>query len=221
MAETDELRVLTATTAPYQIIYQDDVLLVVDKPAKLLTVPGRHPLNRDCLISRVQREFITAAVVHRLDYDTSGLVLLPLTKRALSVLSKQFQERSITKTYTAIVDGVPEPRQGKIDLPITADPDNRPKYKICQTTGKASLTEYEVLQQAEGRSRVKLHPVTGRSHQLRLHLQAIGHPILGDTLYAPDEVATASERLLLHASEITFLHPLTQKVMTLQSVPDF
>ena len=185
---------------------------MVDKPAMLLTVPGRHPANFDCLISRVQQQFPTAQVVHRLDYDTSGLVLLPLHKKALSDLSKQFQARTIEKHYQALVGGELLPTEnGSIDLPIAADAERRPLYKICQQNGKASLTHYQRLQYDanEDLSRVLLKPVTGRSHQLRLHMASIGHAISGDTLYASTELARRHDRLCLHAAWIRLLQPRT------------
>ena len=213
--DTTELAVLPATTDPYDVVYADDVLLVVNKPAHLLTVPGRHPQNQDCLISRVQREFPTAAVVHRLDYDTSGLVILPLTKRVLSDISKQFQARTVNKHYVAEVSGKLAKQAGEINLPLAPDTANRPLYKVCQQQGKASLTRYTVLSFDSERncSRVKLEPVTGRSHQLRVHMTALGHPMLGDTLYAPEAVAKQSTRLHLHAEYIDFVHPLAGKVL--------
>ena len=219
----DELTVLTATTQAWQLLYQDEDLLVVDKPAMLLTVPGRHPANFDCLISRVQQQFPSAQVVHRLDYDTSGLVLLPLNKKALSELSKQFQARSIEKHYQALVGGELFPKTGSIDLPIAADAERRPLYKICQQSGKASLTDYRTLSFDQGlqQSRLLLSPVTGRSHQLRLHLSAIGHAILGDSLYAPKEVAAKAERLCLHAAFIEFNHPVTGERMQFSAAPEF
>ena len=222
MAEITELAVLPATDQPFDILYQDEQLLVVSKPAKLLTVPGRHPANKDCLISRVQREWPGATVVHRLDYDTSGIVLLPLTKRALSELSKQFQARTINKQYQAVVAGLLANEQGEINLPIAADPANRPLYKIC-SSGKPSQTYYQVLKRDDARqqSRVLLTPVTGRSHQLRLHMQAIGHPILGDTLYGNQAVITKAERLLLHACSISFKHPLTAEQIDLSYPAEF
>ena len=212
---TAELAILPATTEPYDVVYADDVVLVVNKPAQLLTVPGRHPQNQDCLISRVQREFPTAAVVHRLDYDTSGLVILPLTKRVLSDISKQFQARTVSKHYIAEVSGKLAKQSGEINLPLAPDTANRPLYKVCQQQGKASLTRYTVLSFDAVRncSRVKLEPVTGRSHQLRVHMTALGHPMLGDTLYAPEAVAKQSTRLHLHAAYINFVHPLGGKTL--------
>lgn len=221
-AALDNLAILPASDQAYQIHYQDDVLLIVSKPSHLLTVPGRHPQNRDCLISRVQREFPSAQVVHRLDYDTSGLVVLPLTKKALSDISKQFQARTVHKEYQAVVAGE-LPLTGEIALPIAADSDNRPLYKICQQTGKASLTHYKRLDFdiETGYSRVLLQPVTGRSHQLRLHLAAIGHPIVGDKLYASVTVAQAASRLMLHAWYISLLHPLSGKTLKVELPPPF
>ncbi len=219
----DQLAILTPTAQPWQLLYQDEQLLVVNKPAKLLTVPGRHPANFDCLISRVQAEFPQAQVVHRLDYDTSGLVILPLTKAALSHISKQFQARTVDKQYQALVSGIVTPANGSINLPIAADADNRPLYKICQQTGKASLTHYQTLNldEKQAQSRLLLSPVTGRSHQLRLHLCSIGHAILGDTLYATPEVAALAERLCLHAAFIEFVHPVTLKTMQFSAAPEF
>lgn len=207
----DELTVLAATTEPWQLLYQDQHLLVVNKPAMLLTVPGRHPANFDCLISRVQQQFPTAQVVHRLDYDTSGIVLLPLHKKALSELSKQFQARTVEKHYQALVGGHLAVKIGSIDLPIAPDLANRPLYKICQQSGKASLTHYQTLEvdTQQDLTRVLLQPVTGRSHQLRLHLASIGHAISGDTLYADARLAQRHPRLCLHACWIRFNHPET------------
>ncbi|MDX1678029.1 pseudouridine synthase [Arsukibacterium sp.] len=222
MAELSELTVLPATEQPFNLLYEDEQLLVVSKPAKLLTVPGRHPANKDCLISRVQREWPAASVVHRLDYDTSGIVLLPLTKRALSELSKQFQARSISKQYQAVVAGLPAKGQGEINLPIAADPANRPLYKICDS-GKPSQSYFQVLayDTVSQQSRLLLTPVTGRSHQLRLHTRAIGHPILGDTLYGTPDSIAGSERLLLHACHIKFSHPVSKALISLNDPPEF
>ncbi|RVT45381.1 RluA family pseudouridine synthase [Rheinheimera sediminis] len=218
----NDLAVLPATKQAWTLVYQDEHLLVVNKPAHLLTVPGRHPQNQDCLISRVQLEFPSASVVHRLDYDTSGLLVLPLSKKALSTISKEFQSRGTKKIYQAVVSGVPDPSEGTVDKPIAADPDNRPLYKISPE-GKASVTHYKVLkllpqQQA---SLVQLEPVTGRSHQLRLHMQSIGHAILGDPFYATQAQQQQSNRLLLHAAVLEFTHPQSGLLMSFSAEPDF
>ncbi|MBU2068811.1 MAG: RluA family pseudouridine synthase [Gammaproteobacteria bacterium] len=220
---TEELAILPATSEPYQIVYEDDVLLVVNKPAQLLTVPGRHPQNQDCLIRRVQREFPFAEVVHRLDYDTSGLLILPLTKRVLSDISKQFQARSVQKHYIAVVEGKLAQAKGVIDLPLAADEQKRPLYKVCPQQGKPSETRYRLLSYntAANHSRVQLEPVTGRSHQLRVHMLALGHPMLGDSLYAPEAIAAKSPRLMLHAEYIRFVHPLSRAVIEFSAPAPF
>lgn len=222
MTDVTELAILTATTELWQLVAEDKDLLVVVKPAKLLTVPGRHPANRDCLVSRVQAEFPTAQVVHRLDYDTSGLVLLPLNKRALSDLSKQFQARTVKKHYQALVSGEIA-LHGEVDLPIAPDPEHRPLYKICPTSGKASRTLFQRLcyDPVLNVSRVLLEPVTGRSHQLRLHLASLGHPILGDEFYAPEAVRTLSSRLCLHACRIQFRQPGTMQWREFEVAAEF
>jgi tRNA pseudouridine32 synthase/23S rRNA pseudouridine746 synthase len=221
MTDINDLAQLTATNEAWQLCYADEYLLVVNKPAHLLTVPGRHPSNFDCLISRVQAEYPIAQVVHRLDYDTSGLVILPLSKAALSHISKQFQARTISKFYEALVFG-DIAMQGSIDGAIAADLENRPLYKIA-ADGKPSLTHFQRLELSADakQSRVLLEPVTGRSHQLRLHLASIGHAILGDTLYANKTVSSASPRLCLHAREIQFTHPVTGKTLTVKAPAPF
>jgi tRNA pseudouridine32 synthase / 23S rRNA pseudouridine746 synthase len=212
---TEDLAILPATTEPFELVYADDVLLVVNKPARLLTVPGRHPANQDCLIRRVQREFPFAEVVHRLDYDTSGLVILPLTKRVLSDVSKQFQARTVEKQYIAVVAGKLAKAKGVIELPIAADTEQRPLYKVCADSGKPSVTHYKLLSfdSAANSSRVQLEPLTGRSHQLRVHMLALGHAMLGDMLYAPADIAAKSPRLQLHAETIRFVHPLSGQTL--------
>lgn len=223
MTDFEQMAILPATTAPWQLVYHDEHLLVVDKPAMLLTVPGRHPANHDCLISRVQREFPSASVVHRLDYDTSGLVILPLSKKALSAISVQFQQRQVEKTYHALVAGQPAPSQGSIDLPLVADEARRPLSKVCMAQGKPSLTWYETLSyDAETDvARMALQPKTGRSHQLRLHMQAIGHPMLGDPFYAPAPIAAKAKRLCLHAAKVRFIHPATGDWLVLEAPTPF
>ena len=218
----DELAVLTPTTDAWQLLYQDEQLLVVNKPARLLTVPGRHPANRDCLLSRVQQEFPTASIVHRLDYDTSGLLVLPLTKKALSAISIQFQQRQTKKLYQAVVAGELSQSSGQVNAALAPDPEHRPLYKV-DPNGKASQTNYRLLQTLPEHqaSLVELEPVTGRSHQLRLHMKALGHAILGDPFYADPESKQQASRLMLHAWSLSFTHPLTGKMLGFQAEPDF
>ena len=222
MTGLTDLAVLPATTERWQLLYQDEDLVIVNKPTRLLTVPGRHPANRDCLISRVQSEFPGAQVVHRLDYDTSGIVLMPLHKKALSELSKQFQARTVSKQYQALVAGEIS-AEGDIDLPIAADPTRRPLYKICAEQGKASFTHFQRLNFSSDSqiSRVLLEPLTGRSHQLRLHLASVGHPILGDEFYAPPAIQQQAKRLCLHACFIGFHHPRSGQWLEFSQPPAF
>jgi tRNA pseudouridine32 synthase/23S rRNA pseudouridine746 synthase len=219
-ASVDDLFILPACNEDLQILMRDKDFLLVNKPTRLLSVPGRHPQNRDSVISRLQADYPGATIVHRLDFDTSGVMVVPLTKAALSHISKQFQARSVSKHYTAVVAGLIAQDEGLIDLPIAAG--EGPKYKICLQTGKPSVTEYTVLSRdtQAGTTRVWLHPITGRSHQLRLHLQAIGHPILGCEFYG-GEHANAAERLLLHATDLGFVHPSTGEVVFVEVAPGF
>jgi tRNA pseudouridine32 synthase/23S rRNA pseudouridine746 synthase len=206
-----------------EILYQDEHLLLVNKPEFLLSVPGRLKENKDCLISRLQQRWPDASIVHRLDLDTSGIMVVPLTRACHSHISRQFQERKVEKTYIAEVDGLVADDEGQIDLPITPDWQNRPRQKICAERGKASLTRYEVIQRFEqdNRTRLLLKPLTGRSHQLRIHLREIGHPILGCDLYAPPDVLARSKRLLLHATSLCFQHPETGERLEGHCEPEF
>ena len=221
--DPEALFILPPCDEQLTLLYQDEHLLLINKPHRLLSVPGRHPLNRDSVIARLQRDFPDASIVHRLDFDTSGIMVIPLNKASLSNISRQFQARQVNKTYVAVVDGLLETEQGTIDLPIAADQDNRPKYKICRQTGKPSVTEYRVLSHdpIANTTRVELHPVTGRSHQLRLHLQAIGHPIVGCEFYATEEALAKAPRLLLHATDIVFSHPVSGELVNGHSEPAF
>jgi len=192
------------------VLHLDEALIALDKPAGLLAVPGRGPANADCLAARVQAIHPEALVVHRLDMATSGLLLMargPAMQRALSIA---FAQRQVHKTYEAVVQGRPAEAAGDISLPLIADWPNRPRQKVDWAMGKPSLTCWRLLAHdpARNRSRLALTPVTGRSHQLRVHLMAIGHAILGDELYAPPETATAAPRLLLHACRLQLPHPL-------------
>ena len=204
-----------------RILYEDDHLLLVRKPDLLLSIPGRHPLNRDCLITRLQVKYPSATIVHRLDLDTSGIMVIPLNKSTHAHISRQFQRREVQKTYHALVFGRVEKDEGEIDLPIAPDWANRPRQKICAASGKPALTRYRVLERFTDRTRLLLSPVTGRSHQLRIHLRELGHPILGCDMYAHEEALGMAPRLMLHASTLSFAHPATGKWLEGESPPDF
>ena len=173
-------------------------------------MPGRGADKQDCAAARVQARFPDARTVHRLDMATSGLLLMARGDAALRAIGSAFAERAVGKRYIAIVDGLPQPAAGSIDFPLAADWPNRPRQRVDQGRGKPSLTRYRVLSHdaARGQSRLELEPLTGRSHQLRVHLLAIGHPIVGDALYAPPEVAARSPRLLLHATALRLAHQI-------------
>ena len=204
------------------LIYVDDDLLVVNKPAGLLSVPGRGVGMDDCLISRVQAIYPDALIVHRLDMATSGLLVLARGSEMHRNLSLQFQNRQVKKRYLAVVAGLLSEASGEIDLPLICDWPNRPKQKVDFEIGKHSLTRYRLLNidVDEMSSRVELEPITGRSHQLRVHMAAQGHPILGDELYA-GEAAARSPRLLLHATDLGFFHPSTVAWLDFNAAPDF
>ena len=203
------------------ILHEDEDLLLVRKPDLLLSIPGRHPLNKDCLITRLQQRWPTASIVHRLDLDTSGIMVIPLNKPTHAHISRQFQERRVEKTYHAIVYGQVEDDEGEIELPIACDWANRPLQKICQENGKHALTRYRVLERQEDRSRLLLMPVTGRSHQLRIHLRELGHPILGCDMYAHEAALAMAPRLMLHATTLGFEHPGTGEWFEGECPPDF
>ena len=180
----NEIYIVPPCDRPVDILYEDDHLLFVHKPHLLLSIPGRNPANRDCVISRIRGDYPAASMVHRLDLDTSGVMVIPLTREAHSHLGRQFQERRVKKAYHAVVHGSVENDSGEIDLPIAPDWSKRPLQKICPERGKAALTRYRVLKRGVDRTRLLLEPTTGRSHQLRIHLAESGHPILGCDLYA-------------------------------------
>lgn len=203
---------------PVEIVFADEHILIVSKPAGLLSVPGRFV--KDCVLNRLLFDYPDARVVHRLDLDTSGLLIFARSQLATSDLNRQFRDRLIDKTYVAVVQGLVEQTTGEIDLPIAPDPDNRPKQLISEA-GKAALTRYKVIARDIEDSRVELYPVTGRSHQLRIHLATIGHPILGCDMYANETAFAASDRLLLHAAELRFTHPETGEAIEFQSQPPF
>jgi len=219
-ADIDQLFVLPPCEGEIEILREEQDFLLINKPTRLLSVPGRHPQNRDSVISRMEADYPGCSIVHRLDFDTSGVMVIPRNKPALSHISKQFQARTVSKHYTAVVAGLMAQDEGVIDLPIASD--DGPRYKICQETGKPSVTEYRVIGRDEQArtTRVFLHPITGRSHQLRLHLQAIGHPILGCEFYG-GEFAKAADRLLLHATDLRFVHPVSGENVFVESSPSF
>lgn len=190
------------------VLYADDYLIVADKPSGLLSVPGRGPERADCLVARVQREYPDALAVHRLDMSTSGLLLLARGPEIHRELSKYFRERAVDKEYVAVVAGLLADDCGEVALPLIVDWPNRPRQKVDFEIGKPSLTRYRVIARdpATQTTRVALEPVTGRSHQLRVHMASLGHSILGDELYGDEHSAP---RLLLHAAELAFVHPST------------
>ncbi len=190
-----------------EIVRADAQFLLVNKPAGLLSVPGKHPLNRDCLISRLQVNYPEARIVHRLDLSTSGIMVVALGADSHRALSKQFEQRSTDKAYTAVVAGQVERDAGSIELPLICDWPNRPRQKVDAEHGKYALTHYQVLARGEDCTRLLLKPVTGRSHQLRVHTAAIGHPILGCEFYADAATFQRAERLLLHATTLSIDHP--------------
>lgn len=191
---------------PLDVLHEDHELLVVNKPEGLLSVPGKGPSLADCLLTRVQEAFPTALLVHRLDRDTSGIMVFGLTAHAQRHLGRQFEKRQMRKSYLARVAGTLTPRQGEVDLPLAVDWPNRPRQKVCHDTGRAALTTWRVQRYEDAETRVHLMPRTGRSHQLRVHMLALGHPILGDPLYAPETVH-AHRRMMLHAEELRLRHP--------------
>ncbi len=207
-------------------------MLVLVKPAGLLAVPGRGEDKQDCLSRRVQAQWPDALVVHRLDMATSGLVVMARGLDAQRALSRAFELRQVFKRYVAVVAGPltnPQPDNGwnTIDLPLAVDWINRPRSKVCQTSGKPSLTRWRLAEPtcpAHNQSahtgngtRVELEPLTGRTHQLRVHLQALGHPILGDALYASPAQQALASRLLLHAETLALLHPLSAETLRFHS----
>lgn len=208
-------------TKDVTLVFADDDVLVLEKPEGLLSVPGRFV--KDCVQHRISVDYPAARLVHRLDLDTSGLMVFALNKASLSHLAKQFRGRRIGKSYIAVVFGLVSKDTGIIDKPISRDWQHRPRQIIAPFHGKRALTRFEVTaRDNEGhRSRLLLTPETGRPHQLRLHLASIGHPVLGCDLYAHAEALNMSDRLLLHASRLAFSHPHTGEPMDFESDPEF
>jgi len=201
------------------ILYQDDELLVLDKPSGLLSVPGRGSDRQDCLTLRVQAAYPEAINVHRLDMETSGLMVMARSKSAHRQLSRLFQAREVHKHYVAVVDGRVEQRAGEIDFPLIADWPNRPRQKVDYENGKPSRTRFSVMHHdaRKNTTRLDLAPETGRTHQLRVHLKTLGHAILGDRLYAGKVVQEKADRLLLHATSLSFMHPVSGECLCFMS----
>lgn len=205
------------------ILHLDTRLIVLDKPSGLLSVPGIGPEKQDCLAKRVQAAYPDARIVHRLDRDTSGVILMARDAEAHRELSRQFHDREVRKTYLAVAAGHIESDHGSINLPMRKDMEASPTpmQVIDHVQGRAAITHYQVLDRftvdGSPRTRLELKPITGRSHQLRLHLLSIGHPILGDDLYAPPDVLAMADRLMLHATSLSIVHPSNAAPMTFES----
>lgn len=191
---------------PLEILYDDHEIVIVAKPAGLLSVPGKGAELADCLLARLARVFPQVLLVHRLDRDTSGVMVFALTPHAQRHLGLQFEKRQIRKVYVARVWGRMQEDTGTIDLPLIVDWPNRPRQMVCHDTGKAALTDYKVMRRGQSETRVRLMPKTGRSHQLRVHMLALGHPILGDPFYATGPARDAP-RLMLHSEALKLRHP--------------
>jgi tRNA pseudouridine32 synthase/23S rRNA pseudouridine746 synthase len=205
---------------PYlEIVFQDDDIVIFNKPSGLLSVPGKE--HADCLQARAQTVFPTATIVHRLDMATSGLMVMALNKLAHRHISKQFELRETAKVYQAIVFDILQQDSGVIDLPLICDWPNRPKQMVDHEQGKKALTHWRVLERNANTTRVELKPVTGRSHQLRVHMLSIQHPIIGDTLYAHNQALDMADRLNLHAMFLSLRHPVTEQTLYFESKVPF
>ncbi len=203
------------------ILFHDADIIIVDKDADLLSVPGRGPEKLDSIFYRLTLQFDEVHIVHRLDMATSGIMVFARHKEALRHLQQQFQHRQTDKSYQAIISGRLTPKQGAINLPMRCDWPNRPRQMVCYEFGKKSLTRWRVMEYCEGNTRVELIPVTGRSHQLRIHCNALGHPIWGDNLYGTTTSQNATKHLCLHAQSLTFTHPSTGQRLTFTSPAPF
>jgi tRNA pseudouridine32 synthase/23S rRNA pseudouridine746 synthase len=203
------------------ILFEDDELIVVNKPTGLLSVPGRNADPLASLIGQVNLYCPQALIVHRLDMDTSGIMVLAKGKETHKKLSRQFQDRLTNKSYQAICSGIASQKNGSINLPMRCDWENRPLQRIDFRLGKHAKTNWEIISQQHNCFNILLHPITGRSHQLRLHMQQMGHPILGDNLYSDRIFTKKVNRLHLHSSKLSFTHPATQEMITIENTADF
>ncbi|MDB9741419.1 pseudouridine synthase [Akkermansiaceae bacterium] len=205
------------------ILWEDQDLMVIHKSAGMHSVQGSTVEKIDSVQFRVQLRYREAMMAHRLDRSTSGIIIAALNKPCLSGLHRQFEKRTVEKNYIAVVDGIMAEDTGEIELPICCDWPNRPRQMVCYETGKASMTRYRVLERniAENTTRVLLMPVTGRTHQLRVHMNELNHPILGCNFYKNEGSEGRASRLLLHASMIKFQHPMTGETLTIECPPEF
>lgn len=206
---------------PLDILHHDSALLIVNKPAGLLSVPGKDPGKEDCLIDRLRGVFPEVLLVHRLDCDTSGVMVFALTKAAQGNLGQQFEKRQTKKIYAARLAGQLEPKEGTVDLPLCVDWPNRPRQHVNHEQGKPAVTDWRVVKYEGDTTRVRLMPQTGRSHQLRVHMLALGHPILGDLIYAEGPARTDYPRMMLHAESLRLRHPETGKSITFSAPTPF
>lgn len=213
-------------TDPLKILYRDDDLLVLSKPSGILSVPGKPLEHRDCLETRAKIEMPNALLTHRLDLETSGVFMMALNKDAQVNINRQFEKRQTKKHYIARVWGHVEGDDGTIDLPLICDWENRPRQKICYEHGRNAQTDWEVVERGKlpcgnDFTRMLLKPITGRSHQLRVHMEELGHPILGEVFYAHDDAEHAADRLQLHAESLTIYHPNSGELVTFTDVAPF
>lgn len=210
-------------TLPWlDIVYHDNHIMVVNKPSGLLSVPGNKPQYYDSAMTRIKDKYGFCEPAHRLDMATSGILLFAMSKAADRELKRQFREREPQKYYQALVWGHPEAGSGTVELPLVCDWENRPRQRICFEQGKRAITHFEVLQRLPNNiSRVKLTPITGRSHQLRLHMLALGHPIIGDKFYAHPQAKSLSQRLCLHAESLRIAHPISGESMNFEAAAEF
>lgn len=217
---TDIPFVYSPPDVPLNVVYADAHILIVDKPSGLLSVPGRGEDRADCMINRLREVYPDVLLVHRLDLDTSGIMIFARDKATQGALGKQFEGRLVEKTYLARLHGHLNPTQGRVDLPLIVDWPNRPRQHVNHETGKPAQTDYLVLEHLPNETRVQLMPLTGRSHQLRVHMAETGHAILGDPLYAFGE-ARAHPRLMLHALTLKLTHPVTGKALSFTAPAPF
>ena len=211
MATPADSFVVPVCNQQIEILYRDEFILLINKPSGLLSLSGKNILNRDSVHFRLRQRFPTALMVHRLDFGTSGIMLLALNKAVNANLTKQFQDRSVVKTYMGLLHGHLQNDQGCIDAPIAKDKPNFPLLKICHDSGKQALSQYQVIERLQDppSTRVLFTPRTGRTHQLRIHSREIGHPILGCDLYGSKQTQGMASRLLLHALTLEFDHPVS------------